>query len=433
MTKKYIRVDIHSVDDLPKEEGTYFVHNKDGKFKESRVYNKHAKIFWLENIDWYLIEESQPEFCLCDNRNIVKSMKTGRLHCSNCHKDIEESQPEKREVAEIMCMSTILSCKHRGDGTCMICCYNAKNNEIPVDETGNPNSKGYFVAQPVQNEQSKEVQNLMDDIHKWADETFGTERTALAPLHHLQKEVQETIEAITECEAEKAIEELADCFILILNSSSKYGLSFQQLMDASKEKLIKNKARKWGKPDENGVVEHIRENPTISKTETVQNEQPTDNSIGDMVPLVWLVEKLRKREKCCTMNELITAVKKDFKGLEHVKHRTINYNQPAPEENKTWNTDKVIDFVNWYLRMCKVTTDNDCRFELENMTVIESFLKGDDYKLWWNKAENKTVRTAEEVLTHYLSSNFINDDSEGGGYWLVKPIIAAMEEYAKSI
>lgn len=55
------------------------------------------------------------------------------------------------------------------------------------------------------------------------------------------------------------------------------------------------------------------------------------------------------------------------------------------EQDVTWNNDKVIDFVNWYLRLCGIITDSNCRFELENQTIIDSFLKGDDYKLWWNK------------------------------------------------
>lgn len=47
--------------------------------------------------------------------------------------------------------------------------------------------------------------------------------------------------------------------------------------------------------------------------------------------------------------------------------------------------NKLIDFANWYLRLIKVTTDKDERFEIENREIIWSFLRGDDYKLWWNK------------------------------------------------
>lgn len=114
----------------------------------------------------------------------------------------------------------------------------------------------------------REVQKLMDDIHQWADKTFGPERTVEAPLHHLKKEAQEVIDEIYEgkwtsaledtASRDKIKEEFADCFILILNAASKYGMDFYDLMTEAETKMEKNKLRKWGKPDENGVVEHIR-------------------------------------------------------------------------------------------------------------------------------------------------------------------------------
>jgi hypothetical protein len=54
-------------------------------------------------------------------------------------------------------------------------------------------------------------------------------------------------------------------------------------------------------------------------------ESPADNTHGDLVPLIWLIEELRRREGGCIMNELIVEAKRNFKGLEHIKHRTINY------------------------------------------------------------------------------------------------------------
>ena len=53
-------------------------------------------------------------------------------------------------------------------------------------------------------------------------------------------------------------------------------------------------------------------------------ESPQDNN-GDLVPLVWMIEKLRRREGGCTMNELVAEAKRNFKGVEQIKHRTINY------------------------------------------------------------------------------------------------------------
>jgi len=46
---------------------------------------------------------------------------------------------------------------------------------------------------------------------------------------------------------------------------------------------------------------------------------------GDLVPLVWMIEKLRRRGGGCTMNELVAEAKRNFKGIEDIKHKTINY------------------------------------------------------------------------------------------------------------
>ena len=46
---------------------------------------------------------------------------------------------------------------------------------------------------------------------------------------------------------------------------------------------------------------------------------------GDLVPLIWMIEKLRRKEEGCTMNELVAEAKRNFKGIEDIKHKTINY------------------------------------------------------------------------------------------------------------
>lgn len=113
-------------------------------------------------------------------------------------------------------------------------------------------------------EEKEPLQAFMDDVHEWADNTFGKERTALAPLYHLKKEVDEAILAIQNEDhlidfqkIRNTKKELADCFILILNATSKYGLTFNDLFETAKDKMKINKSRKWGEPDNNGVVEHI--------------------------------------------------------------------------------------------------------------------------------------------------------------------------------
>jgi len=96
------------------------------------------------------------------------------------------------------------------------------------------------------------IQQLQDDIADWSDATFGSNRSPAAPLHHLAKEVQELIAAPVDRM------EYADCLTLLLDAYRMAGGSTDELVEACYEKLEINRRRKWGTPDKNGVVEHIR-------------------------------------------------------------------------------------------------------------------------------------------------------------------------------
>lgn len=121
----------------------------------------------------------------------------------------------------------------------------------------------------------KELQILMDEIRCWSDQAFGNAQRTKAILFHLKKEVPEAIEAVRQKEkvdhdgsvgvgefyrkSKNAAFEFADCFMLILDAASHFGMTANDLFMVTKEKLEINKTREWGKPDENGVVEHIRQ------------------------------------------------------------------------------------------------------------------------------------------------------------------------------
>jgi hypothetical protein len=98
----------------------------------------------------------------------------------------------------------------------------------------------------------------MDDIRKWSDATFGEDQRTIPILHHLMKEVPEAIE-VCETGSHKAQWEFADCLMLLLDASSHYGMDAEDLIRYTRLKLNVNKLRKWGKPDKNGVIEHIVE------------------------------------------------------------------------------------------------------------------------------------------------------------------------------
>lgn len=97
-----------------------------------------------------------------------------------------------------------------------------------------------------------EIQILQNQLGEWSDSTFGLLRHPIAPLAHLVKELRELID----CPTDRM--EYADCMMLLLDAYRMIGGSADDLVQACYEKLEINKQRKWGEPDEHGVVEHIR-------------------------------------------------------------------------------------------------------------------------------------------------------------------------------
>lgn len=90
----------------------------------------------------------------------------------------------------------------------------------------------------------------------WADTVFGKDR-AVPAMHHMKKEADEVIADIES--GANPREEYADVLVLLINSAGSYGLTGEDLLIAAEAKLEKNKKRKWGAPDERGIVEHVKE------------------------------------------------------------------------------------------------------------------------------------------------------------------------------
>jgi hypothetical protein len=53
--------------------------------------------------------------------------------------------------------------------------------------------------------------------------------------------------------------------------------------------------------------------------ETAESQQT--HSEGDLVNLVWMIEKLRHPSNRCTMNELVEELNKHFDGLEGIRDK----------------------------------------------------------------------------------------------------------------
>lgn len=103
---------------------------------------------------------------------------------------------------------------------------------------------------------------LLTDVMNWQTETFE-EATPLSKIRHLQKETEELADDLikSSIHSPKNVmlrQEYADNFLLLFGSAMSAGFTFEDIMNAMREKLEICKKREWGKPDKDGVVEHIR-------------------------------------------------------------------------------------------------------------------------------------------------------------------------------
>lgn len=100
--------------------------------------------------------------------------------------------------------------------------------------------------------EGRDIYALSESTVKFATETFNYQSPNPA-IHHLAKEVIELVEQPYD------LEEYADCLLILLHALDLAGHSLPDLLKKAWEKHEKNKKRKWGKPDVNGVIEHIRD------------------------------------------------------------------------------------------------------------------------------------------------------------------------------
>lgn len=94
-------------------------------------------------------------------------------------------------------------------------------------------------------------------ITTWQRETFP-EGTAHSCILHLASEIKELFGAVT---PEQLYEEFADCFLLLFGAADRAGMSYDDICKAINDKMKINRERKWGKPNGDGYVEHIKEKP----------------------------------------------------------------------------------------------------------------------------------------------------------------------------
>lgn len=131
---------------------------------------------------------------------------------------------------------------------------------------------------------SRTLADWIKEITEWQDSIF-TQATPLSAVKHLQREVRELFrdlcygKPVGGSYSENVASEIADCFLLIISVAHLAGVDLET---AVKEKMSINRMREWGKPDAQGVVEHVR------------NEIEADNLAGK---LSWDGEQMRWKGK----------------------------------------------------------------------------------------------------------------------------------------
>lgn len=99
-----------------------------------------------------------------------------------------------------------------------------------------------------------DLSRFWSELSDWSQATFGTdaERGPAGPLAHLSREVAEV-------QADPGnLTEYADLLFLVFDACRRAGFTYEQLVAGVFAKLAVNRSRAWGKPDAEGVCEHVR-------------------------------------------------------------------------------------------------------------------------------------------------------------------------------
>lgn len=112
-----------------------------------------------------------------------------------------------------------------------------------------------------------ELYDLAENQSGWSQATFGTdeERGPTGALRHLAKEAAEAEEAVASGDSAKVKEELADCFLLILDAARRAGVKPLGLIRAAQKKMAINRQRTWPRPVDDMPVEHVRTSIVASR------------------------------------------------------------------------------------------------------------------------------------------------------------------------
>lgn len=106
---------------------------------------------------------------------------------------------------------------------------------------------------------SKSLAEWIKEITEWQDSIF-TQATPKSAAIHLKREAIEVLDSICHHDSVGLDFELVDVLLLTIGVAHLSGINLEEALDL---KMFHNRNRAWGKPDADGVVEHIREQPPM--------------------------------------------------------------------------------------------------------------------------------------------------------------------------
>ena len=139
----------------------------------------------------------------------------------------------------------------------------------------------------------------------WSQAQFGTDqqRGPLGPLKHLEKEAKEAQRSwekaghILGVQHLDHYEELADCFMLVLDAARRSGMTPSVLLQEAFKKLNKNRLRPWPKndPASNEPVHHESSADAIATMKTIVLDTLASTGLQGPNELVHLADYIVKK------------------------------------------------------------------------------------------------------------------------------------------
>jgi len=180
------------------------------------------------------------------------------------------------------------------------------------------------------------VAEFQAQVAVWADKTFPGQ-TTIAKCEHLLREAQELLASPGDPS------EMADVFLLLCHIAHRNGVD---LMEAGRQKFEVNLSRKWGEPDEKGVIHHIEagELPTAQvagdfrQIRLPEFTKPINELLEQRVeesPVLPMVDPVSGGPNTCPMTGRpfsIFARRPDGKGFAAAYGRSfgLSYSTPTP-------------------------------------------------------------------------------------------------------